>query len=260
VTASDGLQDSIPATVQVYVGSMPVCSLAVLDPSAAGSVVCGFEAPVDGLLRFTLGNPDLSADGHFLVDMGTLGTTWLFTGFRDWAYGGLTVLPWDGVDVELSVQPGLGPMTLTMSYDPTSGTTNTGPDQLTVEFVFYDQLTTAGATEIGADLVSSAEASDETPAATNVSSAIGPDERLLIEADPCGSAGLGAHGLYASNDGGPNNDGLIRVDTGDATTCAIPLRSISLPADAWDFSIVHEDDFWADNTGDRGLTLYRYTP
>jgi len=260
VVASDGLQDSIAATAQVYVGAMPVCELTILDPASAGTVVCGFEAPIDGLLRFVVSNPDVSADGHFLLDLGTLGTTWMFTGFKDWAYGGTTTLPWASIETELSVQPALGPMTLTMSYDPTSGTTNSGTDQLSVEFVFYDQLTTVGATEIATHEVSSADSSNGSPVATNVSSAIGAGQRLLVEADPCGSAGLGAHGVYASSDGLPGDDGLVRVDTGSATTCALPLRSISLPSGAWDFSIVNEDDFWSDNTGDRGLTLYRYTP
>ncbi|MCP4868045.1 MAG: LamG domain-containing protein [Proteobacteria bacterium] len=260
VVASDGLQDSTAASVQVYVGSMPVCELAILDPTSAGSVVCAFEAPIDGLLRFNVDNPDGSADGHFLVDLGTLGTTWLFTGFKDWAYDGTTTLPWAAMDIEMNVQPALGPMAVTMSYDPSAGTANSGEDTLSVDFVFNDQLTTSGAVEIGGNEVSSADASDDTPTATNVSATLGAGERLLIEADPCGSAGLGAHGVYASNDGTPNNDGLLRVDTGSGTTCAIPLRSMSLPADSWDFSIVHEDDFWSDNTGDRGLTLYRYSP
>jgi len=259
-TASDASNTSTPGSAALYVGSMPVCEFTVVDPASAGSLVCGFEAPIEGLLRFTMSNPDSSADGQFIVDGGTLGTTWIFTGFKDWAYGGSVVLPWAEQIVEMNVGPALGPMSLTLEYDPTPGSTNTGPDGLTVEFVFYDELDAGSASLIGADFVASADAGNGTPPATSGSATLGSGDRILVEADPCGSAGAGGHGVYASNDGSPGNDGLIRVDTGSADTCAIPLRSVSLPAGAWDFSIVHEDDFWTDNSGDRGLGVYSYTP
>ena len=260
-TGEDAFSSSTPGEAAVFVGSMPVCTMTVVDPSSAGLLVCGFDAPIDGLLRVTMSNPDSSADGQFIVDMGTLGTTWLFTGFKDWAYGGTVVLPWAEQVVEMNVAPGLGPMSLTLEYDATPGSDNTGPDELIVEFVFYEQLSTSGAALIGTDFVASADAGNGTPPATSGSATLGAGDRLLLEADPCGSAGFGGHGVYASDDSAPGNDGLIRVDTGDAQTCAIPLRSIGLPsAGAWDFSFVHEDDFWTDNSGDRGLTVYSYTP
>ncbi len=87
---------------------------------------------------------------------------------------------------------------------------------------------------------------------------LGAGERLLLEPGPCGSTGVGGHGVYASDDGLVGNDGLTRVETGTGPSCANPLRSISLPPGSWTFSLNHEDDFWSDNTGDRGLTLYRY--
>ncbi len=260
VVASDGLQDSAPATDSVYVDSMPVCVLSVADPASAGSQVCGFEAPFDGLLEFIVHNPDLSADGHFKVDLGTLGTTWLFTGFRDWAYDGATVGPWDELVVQRNVNAALGTISVNLQYDPSSGTDNTGDDEIQVRFVYYDQLDTSLGTEVVSDFVASADASDGAPAASNASATLGPGDRLLLETTACGSAGLGGHGLYASDDGTPGNDGLIRVDTGDPTACALPLQSVTLPSGTWDFSLVIEDDFWADNTGDRGLTVYRYTP
>ena len=260
MVASDGAQLSVAVSLSVQVGSMEICSLLVVDPSSAGSTACGFEAPLSGLLRFTMTNPDASADGQFIVDLGTMGTSWLFTGFKDWAYDGETIVPWTQAEMELNVTPSLGPLTVTVQYDPSPGTDNTGPDELLVEFIYNDQLSTAGATLIGQNTVTSAEASDDTPAATNVSATIAAGERLLLEAGPCGSAGMGAHGIYASDDGLPGNDGLVRVDTGVPQTCVIPLRSLTIAPGSWDFSIVHEDDFWTDNSGDRGLGLYKYVP
>lgn len=260
VVASDGAQTSVPVSLSVHVGSFEVCSLLVVDPSSAGSTACAFEAPISGLLRFTMDNPDASADGQFIIDLGTMGTSWLFTGFKDWAYDGETIEPWAEAEMELNVTPSLGPLTVTVQYDPSPGTDNTGPDELLVEFIYNDQLSTSGATLIGQNTVTSAESSDDTPAATNVSATIAAGERLLLEADPCGSAGMGAHGIYASDDGLPGNDGLVRVDTGVGQTCVIPLRSLTISPGSWDFSIVHEDDFWTDNSGERGLTLYRYVP
>jgi hypothetical protein len=260
VVASDGAQQSVPASLSVYVGSMEVCSLWVVDPASAGSTACAFEAPIDGLLRFTALNPDVSSDGQFVVDLGTMGTSWLFTGFKSWAYDGDTIIPWAQAEMELNLTPSVGPLTVTVGYDPSPGTDNTGPDELLVEFIYYDQLSTASATLIGENQVSSAEASDATPTATNASATIAAGERLLLEAGPCGSAGMGAHGVYAGNDAVPGNDGLVRVDTGVGPTCAIPLRSLTIAPGTWDFSIVHEDDFWTDNSGDRGLALYKYTP
>jgi hypothetical protein len=260
VVASDGAQSSVPVSESVFVGSFELCTLQVTDPSSAGSSACGFEAPIAGMLRFTASNPDASADGRFVVDMGTLGTSYLFTGFTDWAYDGETIVPWAEAQMELNVSPSLGPLTLTLQYDPSSGTDNTGPDELIVDFVYYDQLSTTGATLIGENTVSSAESSNSSVTATNVTATVGAGERLLLEAGPCGSAGLGAHGIYAGNDLVAGNDGLVRVDTGEPETCAIPLRSLTIAPDAWDFSLVNEDDFWTDNSGARGLALYRYTP
>ena len=108
-----------------------------------------------------------------------------------------------------------------------------------------------------------------TPSTSSTRSAISPGvslagkrswSQVAQEAGPCGSAGMGAHGVYAGNDAVPGNDGLVRVDTGVGPTCAIPLRSLTIAPGTWDFSIVHEDDFWTDNSGDRGLALYKYTP
>lgn len=259
VVASDGLRDSDPGTASVWVGSMPVCSFEVSDPSSDSSTLCAFEAPIDGLLRMTVSNPDGSADGTFAVDMGTLGTTWLFTGFKEEAYAGLAVLPWVERVVEMNLGPALGSVALALAYE-SDGSGGTGPDTLSLEFVYYDQLSTVGATEIASHTVASADATDANYPASTVDDSLGSGEKLLVELEPCGSTGVGGHGLYASNDGLIGNDGLMRFDTGDPEACAVPLRSIDLPAGSWTFSLNLEDDFWDDNTGDRGLTLYRYTP
>ncbi len=259
LVASDGSRYSDPGTASVHVGSSPVCSFSVSDPSVDASDLCSFEAPIDGLLRMTVSNPDGSADGTFTIDMGTLGTTYLFTGFKEEAYAGLAVAPWTERVVEMNVGPALGSIALSLDYS-SDGSAGTGPDTLTLEFVYFDQLSTASATEIGSHDVPSAQSTDANFPATTVTDTLGSGEKLLVQLNPCGSTGVGGHGLYASNDGLVGNDGLMRFDTGDPEACSVPLRSIDLPAGTWTFSLNHEDDFWDDNTGDRGLTLYRYTP
>jgi hypothetical protein len=257
VVANDGGRDSDPGVASAWVGSMPVCSLEVTDTAAMASDLCSFEAPIDGLLRMTVTNPDGSADGSFSVDMGSFGTTWIFTGFKDAAYDGVVVLPWTERDIEMNLSPAMGTLAMTLGYDP-EGSAGGTEDLLTLDFVFYDQLSTIGATELLNHEVPSAQSTDPAYPAATGDFVVGSGERLLLEAGPCGSTGVGAHGIYASNDGATGNDGLMRIETGSNEACANPLRSISISADDWTFSLNHEDDFWSDNTGDRGLTLYRY--
>jgi len=260
VVANDGVIDSAEGTDSVFAGSMPVCTLEVSNPAAAASTSCGFTAPILGLLRFTMDNPDSSRDGTFTVDLGTLGMTWLFTGKRDWGYAGDTIVGAASIDVELNASPALGALALALEYAADSGLDNTGTDTLLVDFVYYDQLTTAGATFLASHEVTSQQSSDANFAATNVNATISAGERLLMEANQCGSAGFGGHGLYADTDGSPGNDGLTRTLTGDGDYCAEPLRSISIDPGQYLFSLAHEDDFFTDNSGSRELTLYRYAP
>jgi hypothetical protein len=257
VVANDGTRDSLPGVASAWVGAMPVCTLSVADTSADASQLCSFTAPIAGLLRMTVRNPDGSVDGSFRVDMGAFGTTWLFTGFKDAAYDGVVVAPWLERDVEMNLTPAMGTLAMTLAYEA-EGASSSGTDTLSLDFVYFDELSTVGATELLSHLVPSAQATDSSfPAATG-DFVLGAGERLLLEPGPCGSTGVGGHGVYASDDGLVGNDGLTRVETGTGPSCANPLRSISLPPGSWTFSLNHEDDFWSDNTGDRGLTLYRY--
>jgi hypothetical protein len=258
-TASDGAYDSEPGEDSVWVGAMPVCTLEVTDAAAAATESCSLTPPVPGRLRFSLENPDGSADGAFTADLGIYGTTWIFTGFRDWAYAGDVEEGWTAVDVEMNATPGMGALTFPVDYEPGDGTDNTGPDTLTVAFVYGGLLDTAGATLLGSNAVAAGDATNGSPAATTFSATIGSGERLLVEADACGFGG-GGHGVYASDDAVTGNDGLLRVDTGWLESCAWPLRSISLDAGTWTFSLVHEDDNFVDNSGARGVSLYRYAP
>lgn len=257
VVASDGARDSDPGAASVWVGSEPVCMLEVTDTGTDAFELCSFEAPVPGLLRMTAVNADGSTDGSFYVDMGALGTTWIFTGFKDAAYDGDVVLPWLERDVEMNVTPAMGTLAMTLGYDA-ENTAASGTDTLFLDFVFHDELTTTGATELLDHQVASADSTNATYPAATGEFTIGSGERLLLEVGPCGSTGVGGHGVYASNDGVLGNDGLTRVETGDPDYCGNPLRSISIDPGTWTFSLNHEDNFWTDNTGDRGLTLYSY--
>ena len=257
VVASDGARESDPAAASAWVGSMPVCTLEVADTGADATQLCSFEAPIAGLLRMTVSNPNGSVDGSFHVDMGAFGTTWIFTGFKDAAYDGVAVQPWLERDVEMNLTPAMGTLAMTLGYDA-EGSSAVGEDTLTLDFVFFDELSTTGAIELLSHDVPSAQSTDPAwPAATGDFS-LAAGERLLLEPGPCGSTGIGGHGVYASDDGLVGNDGLTRVETGTGESCANPLRSISLEPGSWTFSLNHEDNYWPDNTGDRGLTLYRH--
>ncbi len=259
VVADDGTRESLPGVDSAWVGSMPVCSLEATDTGADTSALCSFTAPIAGLLRMTVSNPDGSVDGSFSVDMGSFGETWIFTGFKDAAYDGVVVSPWLERDVEMNLSPAMGTLAMTLAYDA-EGTSASGTDTLHLDFVYYDELSTAGAVLLLEHDVPSAQSTDPAfPAATG-DFTLSAGERLLLEPGPCGSTGIGGHGVYASDDGVIGNDGLSRVETGSNLACANPLRSISLEPGSWTFSLNHEDDFWADNTGDRGLSLYRYLP
>ena len=259
-SGSNGVVDSTPGTDAVFTGSMPVCSLEVTSPGSAATTSCAFTAPVAGLLRYTMANPDGSRDGTFVIDLGTYGNTWLFTGLRDWAYGGDTVLGLVSRDAEQNVTPAMGPLSVAIEYDPAAGDENTGTDTLFVDFVYYDQLSTAGATLVGSHAVNSGQSADANYGPTIVNDTVASGERLLIESVQCGSAGFGAHSLYLDSDGNTGNDGFTRTLNGVADECTAPLRSLSVDPGAYLFSIAHEDDFFTDNSGSRELAVYRYTP
>ncbi len=254
VSASDGGQSGPSGTDTVFTGAMPIGVLDVPTPGAAASASIPFTAPRSGLVRATVDNPDASRDGVFTIDMLGYGTTWLFTGYRDWAYLGQTVAGWATTDVEFNLDPSLGSVTFALDYDPAAGVDNTGPDTLTLMFVYDTTLDATGATTI---LTSAVGAQDTT--ATSQQQLMVTGERLLIETVACGFGG-GAHGIYADVDNVPGNDGIARVDTGFAGNCAIPLQSRPITGGSWTFTATNEDDFFTDNTGNREVVLYRYVP
>jgi len=254
VSASDGGQSGPAGTDAVFTGAMPIGVLAVPTPGTAASASIPFTAPRAGLVRATVDNPDASRDGVFTIDLLGYGTTWLFTGYRDWAYLGQTVAGWATTDLEFNLDPSLGSVTFALDYDPTAGIDNTGPDSLTLMFVYDTQLETNGATTI---LTSAVDAQDTT--ATSQQQLMVAGERLLIETVACGFGG-GGHGIYADVDNVPGNDGIARVDTGFAGNCSIPLQSRPITAGSWTFTATNEDDFFTDNTGNREVVLYRYVP
>ncbi|MCO4772752.1 MAG: LamG domain-containing protein [Deltaproteobacteria bacterium] len=254
VSASDGSQSGPAGTDSVFAGAMPIGQLDVPSPGGSASTSIPFAPPVTGLVRATLDNPDASRDGVFSIDVLGYGATWVFTGYRDWSYLGTTVAGWSTTDVEFNADPTLGTLTFDVSYDPAAGIDNTGPDTLTLVFVYDTQLVTTGATLVMGSSVG--------PQETTLSQAqivTGGGERLLLEASTCGFGG-GAHGLYADADGVIGNDGIARVDTGFAGNCLIPLQSRPLGAGTWNMTLANEDDFFADNTDPRAVNLYRYTP
>jgi hypothetical protein len=254
VTASDGGQSGPAGTDSVYTGALPIGALVVPDPASPASGTLTFAPPVAGLVRATLSNPDASRDGIFSVDVLGYGTTWVFTGYRDWAYGGTTVSGWASTDVEFNASPSLGTLTLDLDYSPTPGIDNTGPDTLSLTFVYGAQLSTVAATQI---LSSTVGPQDTTT--SQAQTVLGAGERLLFETVACGFGG-GGHSLYADADGVVGNDGIARVDTGFAGNCLIPLSSHPLSSGSWNLTLVNEDDFFADNTDQRAVTVYRYTP
>lgn len=250
VWASDGVRDSGVATDARWVGAMPICALTGPADVDAGTV-CSITAPIDGRIRLTMLNPDASKDGHFLVDLGTWGRTWLSTGPRTWAYAGTTALGWGSFDVELNAAPSMGPMVIDVSYEASSGSDGTGDDSLIVEFVYGGTLSLAGATEI---LTHSAAPMQAAP--TQVVATVQPGERLIVQALSCGFGG-GAHGFYGDDNSTPNDDGFFRMDTGWPESCALPLRSLSFPAGVATFTVANEDDYFGDNTGTRSARLWR---
>lgn len=254
VTASDGTQDGPAGTDSAFTGALPMGSLLVPNPAVSTGTTLSFFPPVAGLIRATLDNPDASRDGVFEIDVLGYGSTWVFTGYRDWAYAGATVAGWSTTDVEFNAEPSLGTLTLNLNYEPTPGIDNTGPDELDLLFVYDTQLSTSGATLV---LSSNVGAQDTTLSQTQM--VMGAGERLLLEAVTCGFGG-GGHGLYADADGVVGNDGIVRVDTGFAGNCQIPIQSRPLGAGAWNLTMANEDDFFADNTDPRQVDLYRYTP
>ena len=254
VTASDGGQSGPAGVDSVFAGAMPIGELDVSSPGSPASLSVNFTPPVVGLVRATLDNPDASRDGVFTIDVLGYGTTWVFTGYRDWAYGGATVAGWSTTDVEFNAEPSLGTLTLDLGYDPGAGIDNTGPDTLSLWFVYDTQLSTSGATFVMGSVVG--------PQDTTLSQAqivTSAAERLLLETVACGFGG-GGHGLYADADGVVGNDGIARVDTGFAGNCLIPLESRPLGGGTWNMTLANEDDFFTDNTDNREVNLYRYTP
>lgn len=254
VTASDASQSGPAGEDSVFTGAMPITELVVSNPSAPSTASTAFTPPVAGMVRASMSNPDGSRDGVFTIDVLGYGTTWVFTGYRDWAYAGTTVSGWAFSDVEFNLDPSLGTLTLQTAYDPAAGIDNSGPDTLSLLFVYDSELSTAGAALM---LSSSVGPTDTTTSQTLQAVAVG--ERLLFEALSCGFGG-GAHSLYADGDSVTGNDGYARVDTGFTGNCAIPLQSRSMSPGTWNFTLVNEDDFFADNTDTRAVNVYRYTP
>ena len=199
-------------------------------------------------------NPDASRDGAFTIDTLGFGVTWLFTGARDWAYDGVTVAGWATTDVEFNLDPSVGTVTFDVDYVETSGIDNTGPDTLTLDFVYGATLDVAAATFV---LGSDVGPQEVTLAQTTATFA--PGERLLLATAQCGFGG-GGHGVYADGDGQPNNDGVARIDTGFTGDCLIPLQSRPIGAGTWILTLANEDDFFSDNTDQREVNVYRYTP
>lgn len=248
--ASDGVRQGPSAQATVFVGSEPVCDFSVLAATTA-TASCSFLAPIEGRLRFTMDNPDASRDGVFLVDAGTWGTTRIGTGFRAWSYAGNTVSGWSTWDVEWNLDPGMGNVTLALSYDPSFGPDGDGTDLLSVDFVYGGTLDTNAATLL---LESVAVPTQNTVHQTSLS--FPNDQRLLVEAVACGFGG-GAQGLYGDTNSTPGDDGFFRMDTGWPETCALPLRSIPWDPGQVTFTVGNEDDYFADNTGTRTLRIWR---
>jgi hypothetical protein len=248
--ADDGVRQGPSDTESVFYGAEPVCTFSTPAATAA-TTTCGFVAPTAGRLRFTMQNPDGSRDGVFLVDAGTLGTTRIGTGFRDWSYAGDTVSGWTEFDVEWNLSPGMGNVTLTLSYDPQYGPDLDGVDTLAVDFVYGGSLSTVGASLL---LESAAVPTQNT--VHQVATTFPSGQRLLVEAVTCGFGG-GAQGLYGDTNATPGDDGFFRMDTGWTETCTVPLRSLPWPAGAVTFTVGNEDDYFADNTGTRTLRLWR---
>ena len=253
--ASDGALSSPTASDSVWVETIPVCVLTVTDPTNPTSTTCPFEAPVDGILRYTMSNPDGSLDGIFVVDAGAAGQADLFTGFRDWVFRGPQVTGWVLIDQEMNVDVSMGAVNIVLSYITEGGSEFSGADELIVDFVPHARLTTAGATLIAQSVIQ--DGWDVTP--TQVSAVIPPGARVMTEALYCGTGG-GAQAVYADDDAIPNNDGIMKVSTGSPGACNSPLRSMPLAAGSYNFNIVNEDDYHGDNTGPRGIALYYYVP
>ena len=252
VTASDGGQSGGPGTDSVFTGAMPIGELVVANPGAPAGTSITFTPPMAGLVRATMSNPDSSRDGVFTIDTLGSGVTWLFTGYRDWAYDGQVVGGWASTDVEFNLDPSAGTVTFDVDYDELPGIDNTGPDTLTLDFVYGEQLDTSTSTFVLGSDVGPSTLSQAT--ATFVAG-----QRLLIETAQCGFGG-GGHGLYADGDGQPNNDGIARIDTGFSGDCAIPLHSRPITAGTWALTLANEDDFFNDNTDQREVNVYTYTP
>lgn len=254
VTASDGGQSGPAGEDSVFTGAMPIGVLVVADPANPAATNIPFTPPVAGLVRATMDNPDASADGAFTIDTLGFGVTHVFTGIRDWAYDGVTVSGWATTDVEFNLDPSVGTVTFDVDYDAASGVDNTGTDTLTLEFVYGTQLSTTGAA-----FVMGSDVGPQDTTLSQLTHTFTAGERLLIETVQCGFGG-GGHGLYADGDNQPDNDGIVRVDTGFTGDCLIPLQSRPIGAGTWNLTLANEDDFFSDNTDQREVNVYRYTP
>ncbi len=254
VTASDGSQSGGPGSDTVFAGAMPLGGIIVLDPANPAATNITFTPPMAGLLRATMSNPDASRDGVFTLDTLGMGVTWVFTGYRDWAYDGVVTAGWPSTDVEFNLDPSVGTVTFDIDYDPTGGADNTGIDGLALEFVYGQQLDPSTATFV---LGSDVGAQDTTLSQASVATTSG--QRLLIQTVQCGFGG-GGYGVYLDGDGQPGNDGVARVDTGFTGDCLLPLESRPIGAGSWAMTLANEDDFFSDNTDQRQIDVYLYTP
>lgn len=248
-TASDGSRSSVTASDSKWVGSFLICELST-PASSAATESCAVLPPIPGRVRMEMANADASRDGVFLADAGAYGTTWLGTGTRSWSYAGSTVIGWTDFDVELVADPSMGTLVFDLSYDPAPGVDRTGIDSLTLSFVYGGTIDTAGAS-----LLASQSSAPTSNTITQVGGTVLPGQRLIVEATGCGFGG-GAQGFYGDGNSTPADDGFFRMDTGWPETCNLPLRSLSFPPGTHTFTIGNEDDYFADNTGTRAVSLW----
>jgi hypothetical protein len=251
----DGALLSEEAIVTAWSGFTNICTLTVPDPSQAQTLECPFFVPVDGQLRLTMDNPDGSTDGVFNLDTG-LGTELsVFTGTKDFALGGTTVVAYLTHDAEINVSGGM--WNLEITYDPSAGTANSGTDTLTMDYVPGPWLESFGNGYIGTATVGQ---TNTTPVYLGTAT-IPVGGRLMFEALQCGTGG-GIQGIYADADGVVGNDAVSAVPTGNPNQCTSTngVYSQSIDPGTYDFTVELEDLIFLNNGGTRSVDVYWYVP
>lgn len=230
------------AGVGLAIGNISILQTS-FDASQSWNGQFSFAAPTDGKLVWTISNPDSSADGGFGFWDNPIQhfATWrMLVGTCPYVYLPHNDQGIQGRVYEFDVYQSYGQLNYDFSYGA-GGTQNFGIDSVSIVFQ-SNTLADESKTYLG---TLTSQPQQQNWSEWNLS--VGQDEKLIFHTVSTGTNG-GEHALYVDGRG-------ITGSYIGGSACP-EWWSVSLDPGDHVLRLVHEDDYWSDNTGIRTTELF----